>query len=152
MWQDTTTTSGGGESQRLGDVAAMLRVMRPLNGAMADPILRRRRLLADLCRLVGMSLGTVEPRSDVRPVPEPAPATAVPNPVPNPVASQSTNGSELSPRLDQTLRHLLGGASEKEVAHRLKLSPHTVHVYVKALYRHYGVRSRAELLAKHLQR
>jgi DNA-binding NarL/FixJ family response regulator len=135
MWENTTT--GGGQSQRLGDVAAMLRVMRPLNDAVSD--LRRRRLLADLCRLVGMSVGTVHPRSD-----EPA--------IPRIIPSTSNSGSELSPRLDQTLRHLLDGASEKEVAQRLKLSPHTVHVYVKALYRHYGVRSRAELLARHLQR
>jgi hypothetical protein len=40
------------------------------------------------------------------------------------------------------------GDSEKQVALALCVSPHTVHVYVKALYRHYGVNSKGELLAK----
>jgi DNA-binding CsgD family transcriptional regulator len=43
---------------------------------------------------------------------------------------------------------LLEGHSEKEVATSLFLSPHTVHDHVKFLYRHFGVTSRAELLAK----
>ncbi len=53
----------------------------------------------------------------------------------------------LSPRMLQTLELLLGGDAEKEVAYKLGVSPHTVHVYVKALYRSFGVNSRAELLA-----
>src|SRR3954466_10347413 len=39
----------------------------------------------------------------------------------------------LSPRVRQTLDRLLEGDSEKQVAQRLKLSQHTVHVYVKLL-------------------
>jgi DNA-binding NtrC family response regulator len=58
----------------------------------------------------------------------------------------------LSPRMRQTLEHLLAGASEKEVAVQLGLSSHTVHDYVKKLYRHFGVSSRAELLATVLGR
>lgn len=118
----------------------MLRVMRPLNGTLTDPVMRRRRLLADLCRLVGMSVGSVaaEPLDEFR---NSESASGEP--------SSPANG-DLSPRLEQTLRHLLNGASEKEVANRLKLSKHTVHVYVKALYRRYGVSTRAELLARHL--
>ena len=54
---------------------------------------------------------------------------------------------ELAPRLQDTLRALARGASEKQVAAELRLSPHTVHEYVKALYRHFGVSSRGELLA-----
>lgn len=54
----------------------------------------------------------------------------------------------LAPRLRETLDHLLTGASEAEIAHALDLSRHTVHDYVKALYRHYGVRSHARLLAR----
>jgi DNA-binding CsgD family transcriptional regulator len=58
----------------------------------------------------------------------------------------------LSPRLRQTLDALLEGNSEKEAALRLRLSVHTVHEYVTALYRHFGVSSRAELLARFLRR
>ena len=54
----------------------------------------------------------------------------------------------LSPRLRQTLERLLAGDSEKQIARHLGLSPHTVHVYVKALYRGFGVSSRGELLAR----
>lgn len=46
-----------------------------------------------------------------------------------------------------TLRGLARGRSEAQLAAELGLSPHTVHDYVKALYRHFGVQSRAELLA-----
>jgi DNA-binding CsgD family transcriptional regulator len=54
----------------------------------------------------------------------------------------------LSPRQRQTLRCLLSGDSEKQIAARIGLSPHTVHIYVKAIYRNYGVSTRGELLAK----
>jgi DNA-binding NarL/FixJ family response regulator len=112
----------------MGDMAAMVRIMRPLNMTTSNPLMRRRRLVADLCRLVGESVGASQLR-------------------------RSTNGTNtmLPPRQDQTLRHLLEGDSEKQVARKLSLSQHTVHVYVKALYRRYGVSSRAELLAKHLK-
>jgi pSer/pThr/pTyr-binding forkhead associated (FHA) protein len=42
---------------------------------------------------------------------------------------------------------LLTGRSEKEVAVRLQLSPHTVHNHVKVIYRRMKVSSRPELLA-----
>ena len=57
-------------------------------------------------------------------------------------------GSDLPPRLTQTLNELLSGASEKQIAVKLKLSPHTIHNYVKALHQRFGVSSRGELLAK----
>lgn len=57
-------------------------------------------------------------------------------------------GARLSPRERRTLSLLLAGASEKEIALALALSAHTVHQYVKALYRKLGVRSRGELLAR----
>lgn len=53
----------------------------------------------------------------------------------------------LSPRLRQTLACLLEGDGEKQVAARLGLSRATVHQYVGALYRRFGVHSRGELLA-----
>jgi DNA-binding NarL/FixJ family response regulator len=58
----------------------------------------------------------------------------------------------LSPRLRQTLACLLAGDSEKQVAARLHLSRSTVHQYVGALYRHFGVRSRAQLMSHAMKR
>ncbi len=128
---------------RLADMAAMLRVMRPLGGD-ADGAVEQRRLLADLVRLVGRRLAPPagpEGRPTAPPVLPPAAAVS---------PSQATAG--LPPRVGQTLKYLLTGDSEKQVALRLNLSPHTVHVYVKKLYRHFKVSSRAELLALHLRR
>ena len=58
----------------------------------------------------------------------------------------------LSPRLRQTLDRMLAGDSEKEIAQRLALSRTTVHDYVGALYRHFDVVSRGELMAYFLHR
>jgi len=58
----------------------------------------------------------------------------------------------LAPRLRETLACLLEGDSEKEVAARLGLSLATVHQYVTALYRHFRVHSRAQLLTHILKR
>jgi DNA-binding CsgD family transcriptional regulator len=119
---------------RIGDMAAMLRLMGPLHGSIPDPVESRRRLVADLCRFIGVKIGMLPPAPAERPpVPEPAP-------------------QDLSPRLSQTLQLLLQGDSEKQVAMKLKLSRNTVHVYVKALYRRYEVGTRAELLARHFKR
>jgi DNA-binding CsgD family transcriptional regulator len=60
---------------------------------------------------------------------------------PNPAAA-------LPQRLRPVLQCLLAGDAEKQAAMKLKLSPHTVHEYVKLLYRNFGVNSRGELLAK----
>lgn len=57
----------------------------------------------------------------------------------------------LSPRQGKVLELLRRGASEKEVAAALEVSTHTVHDYVKALYRTYGVRSRGELMARTME-
>jgi DNA-binding CsgD family transcriptional regulator len=53
----------------------------------------------------------------------------------------------LSERERQTLMRLLAGHSEKEAAAEMGLSPHTVHVYIKSLYRAFKVNTRNELLA-----
>jgi DNA-binding CsgD family transcriptional regulator len=53
----------------------------------------------------------------------------------------------LRPREREALDLLLQGLSEKEAADRMVVSPHTLHQYVKSLYRAYGVSSRAQLLA-----
>lgn len=58
----------------------------------------------------------------------------------------------LSPRQRETLDALLDGANEKEVAIRLGISRNTAHDHVLALYRRFGVRSRAQLLAHFARR
>ena len=47
---------------------------------------------------------------------------------------------------------MLHGASEKAIASQLGLSRHTVHDYVKQIYRRFDVSSRAELLARFIPR
>jgi len=56
----------------------------------------------------------------------------------------------LQPRLKKVMKFLLEGDSEKQVAFKLGLSPHTVHEYVKNLYAELGVSSRGELLAQYV--
>lgn len=56
----------------------------------------------------------------------------------------------LPPRLRAVLECLCHGMSEKEIANQLKLSPHTVHGYVKELHVRLGAHSRGELLARAL--
>ena len=68
------------------------------------------------------------------------------------VSATELSPVELSPRLRQTLAYLLEGASEKQVADRLGLSHATTHQYVTQLYRHFGVGSRAQLMAYVLKR
>lgn len=60
--------------------------------------------------------------------------------------------SDLSPRARQVLVCMLEGDGDKQIASRLALSPHTVNQYTKAIFRHFGSRSRAEVLALWLRR
>ena len=107
-------------SSRLGDVRAMARVVRALPPATPNAVAHKRQLVAEFCKVLGAQFSA---------------------PKPDPTAG-------LSPRHVQTLHRLLEGDSEKQIALRLKVSPNTVHVYVKALYRHFNASSRGELLAK----
>ena len=59
-----------------------------------------------------------------------------------------SDAAPLSTREREVLARLLAGDSEKQVAARLEISPHTVHGHVKLLYRHFHVSSRAELLSR----
>ncbi|GIW75470.1 MAG: hypothetical protein KatS3mg104_0533 [Phycisphaerae bacterium] len=64
------------------------------------------------------------------------------------VLDQTTDPARtLAPRLRQTLELLVQGLSEKQIAFRLEISPHTVHNYVKALHQRFRVSSRGELIA-----
>jgi DNA-binding NarL/FixJ family response regulator len=53
---------------------------------------------------------------------------------------------KLTPRQRQVVSFLLAGHTLKEVAQKLDLSEHTVGDYVKQIYKHFGVSSRAELV------
>ncbi len=55
-------------------------------------------------------------------------------------------GAALSPRERATLVHLIDGLSREAIAERLQLSPHTVHGYIKEIYKYYRVNSRAGLM------
>lgn len=94
---------------------------------------QRRRIVAELCKQLGRAAGA---------------------PVQREVNGASTNSLveidklELPPRQRQTLERLLQGDSEKQIAQRLRLSPHTIHSYVKALHKRLNVNSRGELLAR----
>jgi len=57
-------------------------------------------------------------------------------------------GSELPPHLQRVAQELLRGEQEKQVAVHVGLTANTVHQYIKAIYRHLGVSSRAEFMAQ----
>jgi DNA-binding CsgD family transcriptional regulator len=54
----------------------------------------------------------------------------------------------LAPRLRKILACLLAGSSEKELACQLGLSKHTIHEYVRQIYKKFSVNSRGELMAR----
>lgn len=94
---------------------------------------QRRRIVAELCKQLGRVTGAPVQREV-----NAAPARTV-------VAIEKLG---LPPRQRQTLERLLQGDSEKQIAQRLKLSPHTIHSYVKALHKRLDVNSRGELLSQ----
>lgn len=59
---------------------------------------------------------------------------------------------KLTKRRLQVLERLLIGDSEKQIAFRFDVSRATVHDHVLAIYRHFGVSSRGELLARFIGR
>lgn len=60
--------------------------------------------------------------------------------------------SGLPPRTRQVLRCLLEGDGDKQIAARLAISPLTVNVHTKVIFKHFGVNSRTELLARWIRR
>ncbi len=58
----------------------------------------------------------------------------------------------LPPRVRQVLRCLLEGDSDKHIVARLGIGRHTVNQYVKLIFRHFGVSTRTELLARWVKR
>jgi DNA-binding NarL/FixJ family response regulator len=105
---------------KLGDMASMVKLVEklPVNGV--DQAQQKRRLVAELCKVVGAQVS----------------------------GSVRAEAVGLSPRMQQTLEALIAGDSEKQIALKLQLSQHTIHVYVKQLYKRFGANSRGELLAR----
>jgi DNA-binding CsgD family transcriptional regulator len=99
----------------------------------SESLTKKRKMLADLCRLLEQQ---VTGRSGAVPIVKPT------------VTQPDPRLAGLAPRLKQTLLRMLTGDSEKQIAMHLGLSPHTIHIYVKSLYRHFKVSSRGELLAR----
>lgn len=54
---------------------------------------------------------------------------------------------QLTPAQHRVYNELLSGRTEKEIAHDLKISIHTVHTHSRAIYTKFEVSSRAELLS-----
>lgn len=59
---------------------------------------------------------------------------------------------DLGASVRRVLACMLEGDSDKQIAKRLLPSPFTINQHVKRIYRHFGVSSRAELLARWLRR
>jgi DNA-binding CsgD family transcriptional regulator len=117
--------------KRQGDLSALLRAARTARLLdTADTAYAQRKEIADFCRYLGARL-----KGELN---FGAPPALPP-------------GLKLSPRMRQTLERLLAGDSEKQIAVKLAVSPHTVHVYVKSLYHEFEVCSRSELLARFVQ-
>ena len=115
-----------GHGSKLKIAAPIVRSTRDIGGSSGMDAMAKRRLIADVCKVVATRMGSLEP--------------------------DACHERGLSPRQRETLRHLLTGDGEKQVAAKLGVSKHTVHIYVKALHKHFGVSSRSELLAKCLGR
>jgi DNA-binding CsgD family transcriptional regulator len=54
----------------------------------------------------------------------------------------------LSSRQRLTLNLLLEGQTRKQISQHLELSPHTIDGYVKEVFRHFGIHSQPELIAR----
>lgn len=70
----------------------------------------------------------------------------------NELGGEKTDTSALSPREQQVLELLAGGASYKAIADRLSLSLETIRMNVKHIYAKLHVHSRGEATAKFMQR
>ena len=59
---------------------------------------------------------------------------------------------DLALRVRQVLRCLLEGDGDKQIVARLGITRNTVNQYAKVIFRHFGVQTRAELLARWVKR
>lgn len=125
---------------------ALVRLTASTHVLAIDGTDQRRRLVANLCRLIGERVGTVRLTTPTDPIPHGGPVVITPPQ--KPAAPTISSRPHVSPRATEVLSLLLRGESEKRIARQLQLSPHTVHHHVKAIYRAHDVTSRAELLAR----
>jgi DNA-binding CsgD family transcriptional regulator len=58
----------------------------------------------------------------------------------------------LSPRQREIMHLVVTGLSDKEIAARLQVSPHTVRTHLQRLYAQHGLRNRAEAAANWTKR
>jgi DNA-binding CsgD family transcriptional regulator len=127
---------------RLGDMSAMVRSASSLSmPAGGEGTERRRRMVAMYCMMLGEQV--LNGAEKGHKVSEKGANGNGGNGTP-----VISTGEPLSRRERQTLELLLAGNAEKQIAAQLSISRHTVHVYVKSLYKRFGVNSRPELLAK----
>jgi DNA-binding CsgD family transcriptional regulator len=67
-------------------------------------------------------------------------------------AAEEPRLSQLTKRRIEVLERLLAGDSEKQIAFHFDVARATIHDHVLAIYRHFGVSSRGELLAQFIGR
>lgn len=129
-------TRPNGTPSRLGDSRALAKVVRQMGTGDGTPrsLAARRRMVAGYFRMLGQELNG-ESTAEVAPTD----------------GAGAKDAAALPRRLRQTLGHLLQGDGEKQIALKLGLSQHTVHVYVKSLHKRFNVSSRAELLARYIR-
>jgi DNA-binding NarL/FixJ family response regulator len=113
----------------LSNLASMVRVSATARPSTIDGQQQMRHMVADLCRLLGDRVINRESP-----------------PLSNDFAT------DLPPRMQETLDALLLGDSEKQIARKMQISQHTVHAYVKELYRRFEVCSRGELLSRFISK
>jgi DNA-binding CsgD family transcriptional regulator len=70
----------------------------------------------------------------------------------NKLAASIEQSTALSPRLHETLRYILEGYSNTDIARAMNLSQHTIKDYVKEILYYFTVSSRHELMALFLKR
>lgn len=132
-----SVTSPALPTNRVGDIKTFVQLVHRLDGATTqsceNAVSHQRVMVAQLCRMLGAYLNgePLKPADHLK-------ATS----------RQDVERFDLAPRVRQTLEHLLAGDSEKQIAARMGVSPHTVHCYIKTLYRSYEVSSRGELLSR----
>lgn len=118
------------------DFRSILKLAGSAHAGQRTSLEQRRKMIADLCRMIGIVL--LGQDKTFPPVKFPLiPATPLPH---------------ISPRLKQCLHGLLQGDSEKQIARKLGISRHTVHIHVRKLYVVMNVSSRGELLARFIGR
>jgi DNA-binding CsgD family transcriptional regulator len=66
--------------------------------------------------------------------------------------ANSIDTPKLSPRQHEVLLMLLSGESEKEIAAGLSRSVHTVHTFIRQIYKLFDVSSRGELMARFIDK